>query len=98
MGVLMKGGDAIHDEGNINWSYFSDPATDAELDRLANEPDAAKAAAGYMALDEKVMREHAPLIPVYYDHSFSLVGSKIGGAYLSTTWGSVSLQNVYVKA
>jgi len=44
------------------------------------------------------MREQAPLIPLYYLHSYSLVGSKLGGAYLSTTWGSVSLQNVYIKS
>jgi len=97
MGVLMKGGSAIQATGNVNWSYLDVPAVNTELDRLAAEPDVAKAAAGYMALDEKVMKDYAPLIPVYYDHSFSLVGSKIGGAYLSTTWGSPSLQNIYVK-
>jgi peptide/nickel transport system substrate-binding protein len=96
MGVLMKGS-AIQAEGNVNISYFSNPAVDAELDRLAAEPDVAKAAEGYMALDEKVMKDYAPLVPMYYDHSFSLRGSKIGGLYLSTTWGSPSLQNVYVK-
>jgi len=98
MGVLMKGGDSIHAEGNVNWSYFDVAEVNTELDRLAAEPDIAKAAAGYMALDKKVMTDYAPLIPLYYDHSYSLVGSKIGGAYLSTTWGSVSLQNIFVKA
>jgi peptide/nickel transport system substrate-binding protein len=97
MGVLMKGGDSIHAEGNVNWSYFDVPEVNAELDRLAALSDTAAAAAGYMALDEKVMKEHAPLIPMYYDHSFSLVGSKIGGVYLSTTWGSISLQNIFIK-
>jgi peptide/nickel transport system substrate-binding protein len=98
MGVLMKGGGAIQAEGNVNWSYFDVPEVNAELDRLAGEPDIAKSAAGYMALDKKVMTDYAPLIPLYYDHSYSLVGSKIGGAYLSSTWGSVSLQNIWVKA
>jgi peptide/nickel transport system substrate-binding protein len=97
MGVLMKGGAAIHDGGNVNWSYLSVPAIDTELDRLAGLSNIQEAAEGYMALDEKIMKEQAPLVPVYYDHSYSLVGSRIGGAYLSTTWGSVSLQNVYVK-
>jgi len=97
LGVLMKGGAAIQATGNNNWSYLDVPEVNAELDRLAAEPDVAKAAAGYMALDKKIMTDYAPLVPVYYDHSFSLVGSKIGGAYLSTTWGSPSLQNIYVK-
>jgi peptide/nickel transport system substrate-binding protein len=98
MGVLMKGGGSIHAEGNNNWSYLDVPEVNAELDRLGAEADTAAAAAGYMALDEKVMKDYAPLVPIYYDHSLSLVGSKIGGAYLSTTWGSVSLQNVYIKS
>jgi len=98
MGVLMKGGGSIQAEGNVNWSYLDIAAVNTELDRLAAEPDIQKSAEGYMALDEKVMRDFAPLVPLYYDHSYSLVGSKIGGAYLSSTWGSVSMQNVYVKA
>lgn len=97
MGVLMKGGPAIQPKGNNNWSYFDNAEVNAELDKLAAEPNVAKAAEGYMKLDEKVMKEFAPLVPVYYDHSFTLVGSKIGGVYLSTTWGSPSLQNVWVK-
>jgi len=98
MGVLMKGGSAIQAEGNNNISYFDQPAVNAELDRLAAEPDVAKAAEGYMALDKKIMTDYAPLIPIYYDHSFSLVGSKVKGLYLSSTWGSPSLQNIYVVA
>jgi peptide/nickel transport system substrate-binding protein len=97
MGVLMKGGAAIKAEGNNNWSYFDNAEVNAELDKLSTEPDVAKAAAGYMALDEKVMKDFAPLVPVYYDHRFVLVGSKIGGCYLSSTWGYPSLQNVWVK-
>ncbi len=98
VGVLMKGGASIQAEGNVNVSLFDNAGVNAEIDRLASEPDVAKAAEGYMALDEKIMKEFAPLIPIYYDHSFSLAGSKIGGLYLSGTWGSPSLQNVWVKS
>jgi len=97
MGVLMKGA-SIKDEGNNNISYFSNPDVDKELNRLAGLPDVAEAAKGYMALDKKVMTDFAPLVPIYYDHSFSMRGSKLNGLYLSTTWGSPSLQNVWVTA
>jgi peptide/nickel transport system substrate-binding protein len=97
LGVIMKGGSSIQEEGNNNISYFDNADVNKELDRLAAEPDVAKAAEGYMALDEKIMKDYAPLVPMYYDHSFSLHGSKIGGLYLSTTWGSPSLQNIWVK-
>jgi peptide/nickel transport system substrate-binding protein len=98
MGVLMKGGSEIKDEGNNNISYFDNAEVNKELDRLSSLPDVAEAAKGYMALDKKVMTDFAPLIPVYYDHSFSMRGSKLNGLYLSSTWGSPSLQNVWVTA
>jgi peptide/nickel transport system substrate-binding protein len=97
MGVLMKGGGAIHDKGNQNLSYLDVADVNTKLEAIAANPDTAAAAAAYMALDKEIMTKYAPLIPMYYDHSLSLVGSKIGGVYLSTTWGSVSLQNVYLK-
>jgi len=98
VGVLMKGGAAITPTGNNNLSYLDDPAVNTEIERLATEPDPAKAAEGYGNLDEKIMKELCPLIPLYYDHSFGLVGSNVGGAYLSGLWGSPSLQNVYAKS
>jgi peptide/nickel transport system substrate-binding protein len=97
MGVLVKGGSNLKDKGNNNTSYFDNKDVDKELDRLAALTDVAKAAEGYMALDEKVMKDYAPLVPIYYDHSFGLRGSKVGGLYLRTTWGSPSLQNVFIK-
>ncbi len=98
LGVLMKGGASITPTGNNNLSYLDNAEVNTELDRLANEPDAVKANEGYGNLDEKIMKELCPLVPLYYDHSFSLVGSKIGGAYLSGLWGAPSLQNVYVNS
>jgi peptide/nickel transport system substrate-binding protein len=97
MGVLMRGGSAIQPEGNFNWSYFDNAEVNAELDRIAAEPDPQKAAEAYMALDERVMRDFAPLVPVMNRHRFNLRGSRIGGGYLSRPWGQPSLQNVYVK-
>jgi peptide/nickel transport system substrate-binding protein len=97
MGVLMKGGGAIQPEGNLNWSYFDNPDVNAELDRIAAESDTQKAAEEYMALDERVMRDFAPLVPIMTRHRFVLAGSKIGGGYVSLTWGQPSLQNVYIK-
>jgi len=97
MGVLMRGGDSIRAEGNLNWSYLDVPAVNDELDRLAAEPNVQKAAEGYMALDEKVMRDYAPLIPIYYGHVFSLVGDQIGGMFVSSAWGSVSLQDCHCR-
>jgi peptide/nickel transport system substrate-binding protein len=97
MGVLMKGGTAIQPTGNNNWSYLDNAEVNAELDRIATEPDQQKAAEEYMALDERVMRDFAPLVPVMNYHRLILTGSKIGGSYLSRPWIQPSLQNIYIK-
>ena len=43
------------------------------------------------------MKEHAPLIPTSYTRVFSLIGPKVGGAFLSPLWAHVNLVNIYVK-
>jgi len=97
LGVLMKGGNNITPTGNQNLSYFDNPEVNAELDRIAALTDPGEAGKAYAALDKKIMTDFAPLIPSYYDHQYSLTGSKVGGAYLSGLWGSPSLQNVWIK-
>jgi peptide/nickel transport system substrate-binding protein len=98
IGVLMKGGPGITATGNNNLSYLDDSTVNDKLKALSAEPDLAKAAQGYGDLDEYIMTNLCPLIPLYYDHSYSLVGSNVGGVYLSGLWGSPSLQNVYAKS
>jgi peptide/nickel transport system substrate-binding protein len=98
LGVIMAGSEARRDNGNSNLSYFDVDSINQEEARLAGLPDRTEAGVGYGNLDEKIMKEYAPAVPVYYDRSYSLFGSKIGGLYLSGLWGSPSLQNVYVKS
>jgi peptide/nickel transport system substrate-binding protein len=98
LGVILAGSEARRSTGNSNLSYLDVPAINDEEARLASLPNRTEAGVGYGNLDEKIMKEYAPLIPVYYDKSYSLFGSKVGGAYLSGLWGSPSLQNVYVKS
>ncbi len=75
---------------------FADPGVTTELDRLAREPDLQVAAAGYQAVDERVMHDIIPVVPILHVRWFSLVGSKIAGAHISTTWGRVSLLDIHV--
>ncbi len=97
LGVIMAGSEARRSSGNSNLSYLDVDAINDEEARLAKLADRTAAGVGYGDLDEKIMKEYAPVVPVYYDRSYSLFGSKIGGAYLSGLWGSPSLQDVYVK-
>lgn len=98
LGVIMAGSEARRATGNSNLAYLDVDAINTEEARLGALTDRTLAGVGYGNLDEKIMKEYAPIVPVYYDRWYSLVGSKIGGAYLSSLWGAPSLQNVYIKA
>lgn len=97
LGVIMAGSEARRPSGNSNLAYLDVPAVNDEEARLGTLADRVEAGVGYGNLDEKIMKEYAPIVPVYYDRSYSLNGSKIGGLYLSGLWGAPSLQNVFVK-
>ncbi|SCL48557.1 ABC transporter substrate-binding protein [Micromonospora chersina] len=89
-------GREIVDEGNNNVSYLNEPSVSAEVDRVRKLP-AAQQDAGWMALDEKIMREYAPVVPCYYDATYELHGSKVGNAFLSDAFGIISLNGIHVK-
>ncbi|MFG3297919.1 ABC transporter substrate-binding protein [Micromonospora chersina] len=89
-------GREIVDEGNNNVSYLNEPSVSAEVDRVRNLP-AAQQDAAWMALDEKIMREYAPVVPCYYDATYELHGSKVGNAFLSDAFGIISLNGIHVK-
>ncbi len=90
-------GRSITDHNNQNVSYYNNPATNAEIDRISSESDQAQAAADWATLDEKIMAEDAPLVPLYVNRYYALTGSDVGGAFLSNAWGVTSLSSLYVK-
>lgn len=96
LGVLASPEEANRDGSNNN-AYFDNAEVGAKLKELGAMADRSAAAPLYGDLEEKIFREHAPWIPLYYDYSYGLVGSSVGGVYLSGTWGSPSLQNAFVK-
>jgi len=84
-------------EGSNNNAFLENDEISAELDRIALMPDVVAANKAYGDLEEKIFREQAPWIPLYYAYNYTLVGSRIAGVFLSTAWGAPSLQNVSVK-
>lgn len=84
-------------EGSNNNAFFENDEVSKKLDELAAMADVVEANKQYGDLEEKIFKDFAPWVPLYYDYSYSLYGSGLGGVYLSGTWGSPSLQNIYVK-
>jgi peptide/nickel transport system substrate-binding protein len=90
-------GRSIQPEGNQNLEYFNDPGVNAEIDRISALSDASKAADDWAALDKKIMTDFAPMIPVDNARNYTLIGSKVGGAFLSSAYGVTSLNTIFVK-
>lgn len=93
---VLFDGRSIKAEGNSNNSYLNDGAINAEFDRvLALDPTAQGSEWG--KLDEKIMREHAPAVPLYTLVAHFVHGSKAGGLYISSVFGWPAFVNAYVK-
>ncbi len=91
-------GRTIAPAGNQNLSYYNSASTNAEIDRISGLTDATQASKDWAALDKKIMTDDAPLIPVFNNRNYTLDGSKIGGAFLSSAYGVTSLNTIYVKS
>ncbi|GAA0726910.1 ABC transporter substrate-binding protein [Dactylosporangium roseum] len=94
---VLYDGRAIKAEGSNNGaSYLNAPALNAEFDRILALP-VAEQGAEWGKLDEKIMKEYAPVVPLYVDVMFTIHGSKVGGLFIDSIWGSVAVTNAYVK-
>ncbi|QNE22415.1 ABC transporter substrate-binding protein [Kribbella qitaiheensis] len=67
--------------GGYNMSRYSNPAVDTAINAATAEPDRAKAAAAWGALDQQIMKD-APLVPLIYARNAFLHGSKVQNFYL----------------
>jgi peptide/nickel transport system substrate-binding protein len=94
LNVLLNG-KTIVPTGNQNYSYFNDPTINAKLDAYKLEPDRAKAATEYGALDQEIMTDFAPLIPNYYSKAFTMHGSKVY-SFISPLYDNFNLVDAYV--
>ncbi|HEY0694767.1 MAG TPA: ABC transporter substrate-binding protein [Kribbella sp.] len=67
--------------GGYNLSRYSNPKVDAAITAATGEPDPAKAAAQWGALDKQILAG-SPLVPLIYAHNAFLHGSKVQNYYL----------------
>jgi peptide/nickel transport system substrate-binding protein len=63
-----------------------------ELDRLPVDQQNAQAA----LLDQKIMTELAPLVPIFFDQAHFIHGSRVNGVPVSTAYGLPDLATAYI--
>ncbi|GAA4694244.1 ABC transporter [Phytohabitans rumicis] len=94
---VLFDGRSIKAEGNSNTSYINNDAINTEFDRvLAMDPSAQ--ASEWPKLDERIMKELAPAVPLFVEVAYYLTGSKAGGVFISSVFGYPALVNAYVKS
>ncbi|QLQ37715.1 ABC transporter substrate-binding protein [Micromonospora robiginosa] len=93
---VLYDGRTIKAEGNSNQSYFNDDAINAEMDRILAMPPADQGPE-WGKLDERIMKEHAPVVPLYVDVAYNVHGSKAGGVFISSVFGYPNFVNAFVK-
>ncbi|MFI6327885.1 ABC transporter substrate-binding protein [Micromonospora chersina] len=93
---VLFDGRAIKAEGNNNTSQLNNDAINAEFDRvLALDP--AKQAEEWSKVDEKLMKDTAPAVPLYNEVVSVAHGEKAGGLFIGSIFGWPSFVNAYVK-
>lgn len=90
-------GRSIKDEGNSNTSYMNDPAINSEFDRILAMPPAQQGPE-WAKLDQRIMTQDAPAVPLYVDVAYYLHGSKAGGLFIGSVFGYPCFANAFVKS
>lgn len=89
-------GRAIKTDGSNNGtSYLDARPLDAEFDRILTMRPAAQPPE-WARLDEKIMREYAPVVPLYVEMECTLHGSRVGGLFVDSIFGSPAFVNAHV--
>jgi peptide/nickel transport system substrate-binding protein len=88
-------GRTIAASGNDNLAYLDDPGVNAEIDRLGRLT-ADEAASGWGELDERLLRDHVPMVPVFSYRHVALSGSRVGGVFTSAYLGTPVYYDAYV--
>lgn len=89
-------GRTIREKGNQNLAYFNSDVVNKEIDRIKGLK-ATESAAEWAKLDKLIMETEAPLIPQYYIGNYEITGSKIGGTFLSDSFGHLTINTMFVK-
>jgi peptide/nickel transport system substrate-binding protein len=93
---VLFDGRTIKSEGNSNSSFVNSDAINAEFDRvLALDPSAQTAE--WATLDQRIMTELAPAVPLYVDVANNLHGSKVGGLFISGIFGAPAFVDAYAQ-
>ena len=77
LGTLLNGKD-LGPTGNLNFSYFDDPETNARIEAANRLTGAAARRKAWADLDVDLMRDNPPWAPIYYSNDRAFVSKSFG--------------------
>jgi peptide/nickel transport system substrate-binding protein len=83
-------------KGNNDTAYLNEPTVNSEIARIS-ALDANAAAPEWMKLDQKIMTDYCPTVPIFVARTFALNGTKVGGVFNSDAIGQQVYYNAYLK-
>ncbi len=86
---LLKGGAVF------NTAHFDEPDVDGEMDDIATLPIGEQAAA-WADLDEAIMRDYFPTIPIAYVNRLFVFGTRVGNPSGDGSMGAPNYKDLYV--
>jgi peptide/nickel transport system substrate-binding protein len=93
---VLWDGRKIGPQGNSDVSYFNADDVNKLIDEASMLP-AGEAGPKWAAIDKLIMEKHVPVVPLFEAKFFGVLGSKVGGVFLSENIGTHVLYNAYVK-
>jgi peptide/nickel transport system substrate-binding protein len=93
---LFDGRLIVDGPGNVDQSFFNDPAINKQMDEIRKISDPIEAGKRWAALDRAILAK-LPLFPNTYIRSRQLYGPRLGNVTFDNVLGEVSLNGLYVK-
>jgi len=91
------GEDGLADEGGSNYSFFTAPEIEKRIDEIEAMP-VSEGLPLWAELDETIMKDYAPSIPISYSIGNWITGSDIGGLYISQDISTIDVRKLFLKS
>jgi peptide/nickel transport system substrate-binding protein len=93
---VLWDGRSLGPQGNSNVSYFNSDEVNQKIDQ-ASVLSAGEAGPKWAEIDQLIMEKYVPVVPLFQAKFTGVVGSKVGGVFLSDNLGTHVLYNAYAK-
>jgi peptide/nickel transport system substrate-binding protein len=93
---VLWDGRSLSPKGNSNVSYFNSDEVNQKIDEASALP-AGEAGPKWAEIDQLINEKYVPVVPLFQSKFTGVMGSKVGGVFISDNIGTHVLYNAYAK-